>query len=94
MRVRMLITISGTRNGEAWPTQGNTIDLPGDEALELIEQKVAVPDHDPQRDVETATMPTEAVEVRSGSAEPAAPTAQERPLTTKTGPGPGRRGSR
>jgi hypothetical protein len=90
----MLVTISGTRNGQAWPTKGNPLDLPDDEALALIEQKMAVPDHQPQLGVETATMPTDNVEFRSEPAAPPVPTAQERPLTTKTGPGPGKRSPR
>lgn len=36
MQVRMLTQVSGTRNGELWPAPGDTIDLPDDEANDLI----------------------------------------------------------
>lgn len=47
MRVRMKFQISGTRNGVAWPTPGNTVDLPNDEAVALLRNgmAVAVEDH-------------------------------------------------
>lgn len=36
MRVTMLVTISGTRNGEDWPAKGGVIDLPAAEAADYI----------------------------------------------------------
>lgn len=52
--VRMLITVSGTRNGREWPRAGGTIDLPDHEAADLVRARlaelVAVP-------VETAEAP-------------------------------------
>ncbi|MGW1119258.1 hypothetical protein ACWD5B_19455 [Streptomyces tanashiensis] len=36
MRVRMRTKISGTRDGQDWPDKGGEIDLPDDEAEQLI----------------------------------------------------------
>lgn len=41
MRVRMLIQISGTRNGQPWPAKGGTVDLPDAEAKHLCESGIA-----------------------------------------------------
>lgn len=43
MRVVMRFHISGTRNGQSWPTRGSDIELPDDEAELLIEQGLAEP---------------------------------------------------
>lgn len=36
MKVRMLVTISGTRNGVDWPPAGSEVDLPAHEASDYI----------------------------------------------------------
>lgn len=36
MRVRMLVTITGTRDGLFWPPVGDTVDLPDEEAAKVI----------------------------------------------------------
>ncbi|MGA5330955.1 hypothetical protein ACPCJT_20220 [Streptomyces griseoincarnatus] len=36
MRVRMRVTISGTRDGEPWPERGSVVDLPDDEAKAMV----------------------------------------------------------
>lgn len=36
MRVRMLVQVTGTRNGAAWPAPGEEIDLPKHEAEKLV----------------------------------------------------------
>jgi hypothetical protein len=36
MRVRMKVTVSGTRDGEPWPEKGSTVDLPDEEAKQLL----------------------------------------------------------
>lgn len=41
--VRMLCQVSGTRNGEPWPSRGEIIDVPDDEAEGLIASNVAEP---------------------------------------------------
>ncbi|MFI9005099.1 hypothetical protein [Streptomyces sp. NPDC053541] len=43
MRVRMRVKISGTRDGAEWPDRGDTIDLPDDEAEQLIRYGGAEP---------------------------------------------------
>jgi len=42
MLVRMLGQISGLRCGKEWPAPGDTIDVPEDEALQLVGQGNAV----------------------------------------------------
>jgi hypothetical protein len=36
MRVRMRVTISGTRDGEPWPERGSVVDLPDAEAKAMV----------------------------------------------------------
>lgn len=57
MRVRMLIHISGGRNGVPWPPVHGETDLPEAEAIDLIRSEMAVPadDEDAAR---TAEQPT------------------------------------
>lgn len=87
MRVRLLVEVSGTRNGQPWPARGNEVDLPDEEARSMISALMAVPvvGH---RAEETTTVPVLAVEER------VLPIADERPLTTRTGPAPGRKAPR
>lgn len=40
--VRLLIHISGTRNGEDWPPAGGRIDLPDQEAEDMVRNGYAV----------------------------------------------------
>jgi hypothetical protein len=42
MRVRLTSQISGTRNGQEWPEPGTEIDLPDDEARNLLTAGTAV----------------------------------------------------
>lgn len=56
MRVRMKVSLSGTRDGKDWPPVGGSVDLPGDEAAHLVSAGLAVPD-DEQPAVEEATAP-------------------------------------
>ena len=82
MKVRLLVSLSGTRDGQPWPPMGNEMDLPDAEARDMITALQAVPVTEHRR-AETATAPTAAVETR----------ATERPLTTTdTGLVPGKRG--
>lgn len=60
MRVRMRTKISGTRDGQDWPDKGGEIDLPDDEAEQLIRYGAAetVTETTPEEpDEETATAP-------------------------------------
>ena len=44
MRVRLLVAISGTRDGVEWPARGGFIDLPESEAADMIHAGLAVAD--------------------------------------------------
>lgn len=41
MRVRMKVTISGTRDGKPWPERGEVVDLPDGEAEQLVASGLA-----------------------------------------------------
>jgi hypothetical protein len=56
MRIRMKVTMSGTRNGEDWPPAGETVDLPTGEAQHLVASGIAE-EIDTAPEVETATVP-------------------------------------
>lgn len=53
MKVRMVASISGTRDGVDWPQRGEVTDLPAAEAEHMIGQGLATPVDGPE--VETAT---------------------------------------
>ena len=52
--VRMIVPISGTRNGQRWPAPGGTVDLPAEEAAAMTAAGMARPVTDT---VETAGAP-------------------------------------
>lgn len=56
MRVCMKVTVSGTRDGEPWPAKGGIVDLPDDEAKQLLAAGMAV-EPAAESDVEEATAP-------------------------------------
>lgn len=64
MLVRMIGEVSGTRDGAPWPGIGREIELPADEAVPLIQARMAVPAVDPERAVAVAVPPDASVEVR------------------------------
>ena len=41
MKVTMIASITGTRDGQEWPAAGETIDLPADEANALVDAGLA-----------------------------------------------------
>lgn len=43
MIVRLTGDISGTRDGQDWPSRGSTVELPDDEAATLLGNGMAVP---------------------------------------------------
>lgn len=60
MKVTMRASISGTRNGERWPRQGEAIDLPQDEAEHLCAAglaELAQEERQEDGEPETATAP-------------------------------------
>lgn len=80
MRIKMTHQISGTRDGKDWPTPGNEISLPDDEALTLISQGMAKVVAEPEK-AEKAEAP-KVEETRTAPAKPAPKTPAKR--------GPGR----
>lgn len=87
MRVRLLVDVSGTRDGLPWPPRGNEVNLPDDEARQMVEALQAIP-VSTHRSAETAVAADPTVEQREVRV------ADERPLTTETGPGPARKGAK
>ncbi len=92
MEVRLLVDISGTRDGQAWPRRGNVVELPDDEAEQMIKAEQAVPARGPAAKAppgaERAVVPDDSVENRAVTVG-----AKERPLTTGNGPVPPRKGT-
>lgn len=43
MRVKLLVHLTGTRNGEEWPGYGQEVDLPEVEAQDMISSGMATP---------------------------------------------------
>lgn len=43
MLIRMRVTLPGSRNGAPWPDKGATLDVPDDEAEQLIRYGAADP---------------------------------------------------
>lgn len=82
MRVKMLVELSGTRNGQPWPPRGQVVDLPDDEAAHYCAAGMATPVATRGADVETATPPPDA-EKRAAS-----------PTTVTTANGPTAKGRR
>ena len=62
MKVRMLVGLSGTRNGEKWPQRGEVTDLPTAEAEQLVSSGIAE-QADEDAPVEAATAPPAEVSV-------------------------------
>lgn len=69
MEVKVLVQPSGLRNGQPWPPRGGVIDLPDDEAANLLRLRMVIPVHDPESRVEKAVPSTTAVEARAELAE-------------------------
>lgn len=67
MKVRMLIDVSGARNGQPWPPRGQDVDLPDDEAAGLCAAGIAEPVAEPDADVEKA-VPDDDAETRAAKA--------------------------
>ena len=43
MKLRMKLTVTGTRNGQPWPPRDAVVDLPDDEAESLLWMDMAEP---------------------------------------------------
>ncbi len=68
MLILMMGQVTGLRNGKPWPPPGHTIDLPADEAAQLISNQMAVPAVDLETGVEIAVRNTDPVETREAAA--------------------------
>ncbi|MFD5573981.1 hypothetical protein [Streptomyces cadmiisoli] len=71
MRIRMKVSISGTRNGKSWPERGGTVELPDDEARQMVAAGLAE-DHDGEDDGE---------ENAANPGEPEKATGRRKPMT-------------
>lgn len=56
-RVVMAVSISGTRNGADWPAAGNIIEVPAEEAADLIRLYLALPESPEEEPEEAAIVP-------------------------------------
>ncbi|MEW2177146.1 hypothetical protein AB0890_12555 [Streptomyces sp. NPDC005406] len=75
MRIRMKVSLSGTRNGEGWPPAGEIADIPTGEAQHLVASGIAEEVDSRQGQapkVETATAP-DAAEKRGTARKATAP---------------------
>lgn len=72
MKVKMVVSISGTRGGVDWPPAGSVLEVSDEEGAQLCAGQLAVPVDDKDADVEKAVAPE--AETRKG------------PLTTESGP--------
>jgi hypothetical protein len=79
MKVKLRSEISGSRDGQAWPSAGSEIDLPDDEAAALCASGAARPVGDRKLNEEHAVVLDEATEQRVR----AATTTRERAARTK-----------
>jgi len=78
MRVVMKVELSGTRNGQAWPKRGGTVDLPEGEAAQLCAAGMA----------ETVKgEPEKAVPKKAETTKEPEPEVTETPTPEKRGPG-------
>lgn len=57
MKIRMLVDMSGTRNGRRWPGRGASVEIPAAEAARLIDSGLAEEISDTEPPVEKATAP-------------------------------------
>lgn len=93
MKVRMKVTMSGTRNGVDWPPRGETVDLPNAEAVDMINAGLAEPATSNGRKsagdgVETAAESSEVAETRARRTPLKAAKAAVKPVgVTKAGTG-------
>lgn len=54
MKIRLAVSLSGTRDGVDWPQRGEIVDLPDAEAVDMLNARLAVP---VVAEPETATIP-------------------------------------
>lgn len=54
MKVNLKVSVSGLRDGKPWPDRGETVDLPDDEAAQMIAAGQAEPVEKPKPEKATA----------------------------------------
>lgn len=59
MKVRMRVTISGTRDGADWPAKGSVVTLPDAVAVDLLRANLAEPVGEPEPERAVAAAPAE-----------------------------------
>lgn len=69
MKVRMKVTISGTRDGQPWPERGAVVDLPAAEAEHLVAAGLA----EDAKDSQDSAKPAEETATAKGTPETATP---------------------
>ncbi|WP_426404222.1 hypothetical protein ACN9M0_24795 [Streptomyces sp. R-07] len=62
MRVQMRVKVSGTRDGVEWPDRGGVVDLPEEEAAQLVHARLAEPAGDERVPVEESATPADDTE--------------------------------
>lgn len=68
MKVKLLTTITGTRNGDDWPPRGSVITLPDAEAVDLLNAGLAAP---ADSGIESAAVePVESAAIKRAPAKP------------------------
>jgi hypothetical protein len=62
MRVQMRVKVSGTRDGVEWPDRGVVVDLPEEEAAQLVHARLAEPASGESAPVEESATPADDTE--------------------------------
>lgn len=68
-KVRMLVNISGSRNGEDWPKAGETLTVPAAEAEDLIRAGIAAAPNAPEENALADVLGVETAVANPGTAE-------------------------
>lgn len=79
MKIRMVVEMSGSRNGRPWPKRGEIAELPTGEAQHLVDSRIAARvTEDDAAPVETATPPAAETSTPPKAEAPAKPPAEKR----------------
>lgn len=60
MLVKMKVSLSGSRDGKSWPLIGETLEVPDEEAVSLINARIVEPVEPVEAPIETAAAPNDA----------------------------------
>jgi len=67
----MIVAVSGVRDGRPWPPIGGVLDVPDEEAVEMLNNGIVTHVHDPESGVETREAPVPAKPPRKPAKRPA-----------------------